>query len=627
MLEPQAIVANRYVVQACLGHGGTADVYAVYDVNLRATRVLKVAARPTVAEAKPWLRAEFEFLSLARSPHFPACFELLDDPPAVVLGLCAGKPLSMVEIPGHSTAIIAVLLRLWPLVQAVHQLGFTYRDLKPENVIVPEDDVSPWRLIDFGTVCRSGAEVAPMGTRGFTAPEVLTGGTATPSADVFSLGRCLAHLCERALGPSSPPSPLVSELQRALCEAYPADRPALPGIERLLEDTWLLEAWASPGGSCASCFAPLSDDRPPSRSCACSRPAFDPERLGAAASQLTSWASQRGAPGVAAWVQERATGGAALSDVQRLELARWYRKAGQNREALQVLTAGPDSEGVVPDPALASLRLRLLYEVHGPARTLQEIEAQRDQLARHVQWALNAAQILARHDCKDDAARLLDVTLSAHPHDGPSHGLMAKLLPAGPARDRHRQLAAAGDPPDPEAVRGSADVLQRSGERRRAIALLRGAMTKLPDDRGLKLQLVDLCLDEPSTWPDLEVEIRGWLAESPDDELLERAIDLYVRSERWAQLAGSALPAARRQSTKDLFALARVVAGRDPRSLPQLHELGWENAIPRTWLHSIVEAVSIAVRGGERNTALRWIDRLPASFAPLRADLLSLARA
>ncbi len=79
-------------------------------------------------------------------------------------------------------------------IRAFHRLDMLHRDLKPENILIDHDGIV--RIIDFGSTKIAGiAEIASpveqtdlLGTKNYTAPEVLRGEPATTSADLFAFG-------------------------------------------------------------------------------------------------------------------------------------------------------------------------------------------------------------------------------------------------------------------------------------------------------------------------------------------------------------------------------------------------------------------------------------------------------
>ncbi len=76
---------------------------------------------------------------------------------------------------------------------SIHAAGLVHRDVKPSNVLLPEDGP---RLIDFGI--SQAADITrtktALGTIAFAAPEQARGEPTTPASDVFSLGATLFHL-------------------------------------------------------------------------------------------------------------------------------------------------------------------------------------------------------------------------------------------------------------------------------------------------------------------------------------------------------------------------------------------------------------------------------------------------
>jgi hypothetical protein len=79
---------------------------------------------------------------------------------------------------------------------SIHAAGLVHRDVKPSNVLLPEDGP---RLIDFGI--SQAADItrtkAALGTIAFAAPEQARGEPSTAASDVFSLGATLFFLVTR----------------------------------------------------------------------------------------------------------------------------------------------------------------------------------------------------------------------------------------------------------------------------------------------------------------------------------------------------------------------------------------------------------------------------------------------
>ena len=77
-----------------------------------------------------------------------------------------------------------------PAMCYLHSLGLVYNDLKPDNIMLTEDNVE---LIDMGAVSGIGDFGYIYGTKGFQAPEIVRTGP-TIATDIYTLGRTLAKL-------------------------------------------------------------------------------------------------------------------------------------------------------------------------------------------------------------------------------------------------------------------------------------------------------------------------------------------------------------------------------------------------------------------------------------------------
>ena len=85
---------------------------------------------------------------------------------------------------------LGYVLEVMPALSYLHSLGLVYNDLKPENIMLTEDNVE---LIDMGAVSGIGDFGYIYGTRGFQAPEIVRTGP-TIATDIYTVGRTLAKL-------------------------------------------------------------------------------------------------------------------------------------------------------------------------------------------------------------------------------------------------------------------------------------------------------------------------------------------------------------------------------------------------------------------------------------------------
>ena len=96
-------------------------------------------------------------------------------------------------------AVQSLLRRLASGLQAAHEHGIIHRDISPDNVIVPNNDVARAKIIDFGIArtTQHGTVIGGgfAGKFNYVSPEQLGlfGGDVTAKSDIYSLGLVLAQ--------------------------------------------------------------------------------------------------------------------------------------------------------------------------------------------------------------------------------------------------------------------------------------------------------------------------------------------------------------------------------------------------------------------------------------------------
>jgi len=138
---------------------------------------------------------------------------------------------------------LALFEQVCGAVQHVHGRGLVHGDVKPENVLVADDDegrpVS--KLLDFGVAARWRAGGDGAGTTsppawrpftyGFAAPEIVAGGEPTPAADVFALGKVLYELT-RSPTRRGVPAAVTEALRSTIVRATSDDATRRPATAR-----------------------------------------------------------------------------------------------------------------------------------------------------------------------------------------------------------------------------------------------------------------------------------------------------------------------------------------------------------------------------------------------------------
>ncbi|MEV6429153.1 serine/threonine-protein kinase PknG [Nocardia sp. NPDC051463] len=204
LLYPGDVVSSQYEVQGCIAHGGLGWIYLAIDRNVSDRWVvLKGLLHTGDAEAQAVAVAERQFLAEVAHPSIVKIHNFVehtgqDGEPVgyIVMEYVGGKSLRDIldtyprpqRMPVAEA--IAYLLEILPALDYLHSTGLTYNDLKPDNIMITEDQV---KLIDLGAVATIEAYGNLYGTRGFQAPEIAKTGP-TVASDIYTVGRTLAVL-------------------------------------------------------------------------------------------------------------------------------------------------------------------------------------------------------------------------------------------------------------------------------------------------------------------------------------------------------------------------------------------------------------------------------------------------
>jgi len=196
-----APVLGRYRLGRRLGSGGFGIVYAGRDERLGRPVAVKVV--PTSAPAPE--RGRREALAAARLDHpgIVAVFDAGEDEHAryLVSELVVGRTLDRLQADGELSDrdVLRVGLALAGALQHAHERGVVHRDVKPQNVIVPDDarDArAAAKLADFGIAHLTGDDPLThtgdvVGTLAYMAPEQAAGQRVDERTDLYSLALVL----------------------------------------------------------------------------------------------------------------------------------------------------------------------------------------------------------------------------------------------------------------------------------------------------------------------------------------------------------------------------------------------------------------------------------------------------
>jgi serine/threonine-protein kinase PknG len=160
--------------------------------------VLKGLVHSGDAEAQAIAMAERQFLAEVVHPSIVQIFNFVEhldtrgEPVGyIVMEYLGGQSLKRGR--GQNLPVseaIAYMLEILPALGYLHSLGLIYNDLKPENLMLTEEQL---KLVDLGAVSRINSFGYLYGTPGYQAPEIVRTGP-TVATDIYTVGRTLATL-------------------------------------------------------------------------------------------------------------------------------------------------------------------------------------------------------------------------------------------------------------------------------------------------------------------------------------------------------------------------------------------------------------------------------------------------
>ncbi|MBE2316966.1 serine/threonine protein kinase [Solirubrobacter sp. CPCC 204708] len=195
------LVLNRYRLGQRLGAGGFGTVYAATDERLQRPVAVKVipsgGGDPT--------RAQREALAAGRLDHpgIVAIFDAGQDDQAryLVSELVYGRTVDDLNAEGllSDRDVLAIGRALCGALAHAHERGVVHRDVKPQNVLIPEAPRSAAgvaKLADFGVAHLAGDEPLTrtgdvVGTLAYMAPEQAEGKRIDHRCDLYSLALVL----------------------------------------------------------------------------------------------------------------------------------------------------------------------------------------------------------------------------------------------------------------------------------------------------------------------------------------------------------------------------------------------------------------------------------------------------
>jgi serine/threonine protein kinase len=204
------LVLGRYRLHERLGAGGFGTVWSARDEQLGRAVALKRIPLPSAQERERAMREAHATARLSH-PAIVALYEACSDEDAFYLisELVEGQTLARLIEQDElcDEEIVEVGLCLADALAHAHARGVIHRDVKPQNVLIPDEAAetasrgeagSPTvaKLADFGGALLAGGEALTrtgdvFGTLAYMAPEQSDGEKVGPAADLYSLALVL----------------------------------------------------------------------------------------------------------------------------------------------------------------------------------------------------------------------------------------------------------------------------------------------------------------------------------------------------------------------------------------------------------------------------------------------------
>ncbi len=197
-------IGSRYRVIRRLGEGGMGAVYLVRDNALDRDIALKLI-RPSLASNTQLLerfKREIQLSSEITHPNVLRVYDLgeSDSIRFLTMQFVRGEDLSGIIVRERKMPLerlVRIFRQICLGLAAAHDAGVLHRDLKPQNIMVGEDDHV--YVMDFGiakAIDQTGMTQtgAMMGTPSYMSPEQVKGQTLDIRSDIYSLGVILYEM-------------------------------------------------------------------------------------------------------------------------------------------------------------------------------------------------------------------------------------------------------------------------------------------------------------------------------------------------------------------------------------------------------------------------------------------------
>lgn len=206
-LRPGSVVQDTYRIDHLLGEGGMGATFKATNMATGHDVAIKVMSPAFSANkrAVELFRRESTLLRSVRNDAVIGYETTLMDGQGrlfLVMEFVDGKPLADYVRKGlrlKPEDVLALGARLAGGLASIHALGIVHRDVAPDNILIPHENIRDAKLIDFGLASDTiGTDKSIIGDSfagklSYSAPEQLGlhGNVARPATDAYALGLVL----------------------------------------------------------------------------------------------------------------------------------------------------------------------------------------------------------------------------------------------------------------------------------------------------------------------------------------------------------------------------------------------------------------------------------------------------
>lgn len=198
------VIAGRYELVKCIGHGGMADVYLALDLILDRQVAIKILKPDSNADkvALERFAREAQASTQLSHPNIVDIYDVGDDDNIhyIVMEYVKGHTLKQLikkrgPLPTRET--IWIMKQLTSALMEAHKNGLIHRDIKSQNILIKDDGTV--KLADFGiailnNVIQLTSKDSVLGSVHYLAPELVKGEKSSMKSDIYSLGIVMYEL-------------------------------------------------------------------------------------------------------------------------------------------------------------------------------------------------------------------------------------------------------------------------------------------------------------------------------------------------------------------------------------------------------------------------------------------------